>query len=387
MDEAPKSARERPQRREIQEWSTRWKVQVILGGFTAIVLLLGLVYAVPALLKKPAGRAVAGSVQAEIVREPANTPGPDPFTQSVTAADNPSVVGAVPVKADDGNGAVPSTAGDTEALYAGMRNSPGSDPARLASSLQGDPGKTAGWARVQGVPPSAVPSFISSLTPVLLRADVRVTDYGWRNDQPVTRQSVLQAGTAVLVDALGQPRIRAVSGSPLGSPLHVSAVPRYTGASWVGFSPENLEVVAPAPNPVDHFVIYDLATGQTFIRPVGTLGSADYPVEAPPAPPLALAPVPAPAPAGPPAPVAAEVAPSIEEPDSSGDWDYQGPWSDGDHHPSLLDHGDGDGDGGHGGGHEGGHGGHEGGGHGGHEGGGHGGHEGGHEGGHGGSHH
>jgi hypothetical protein len=385
MDEAPKSARERKPRREIQEWSTRRKTQVVLGGLTVIVLVLGLAYAVPALLKKQAGPVVAGPVQAEVVQEPAGTPGSDPFTQSVAAADNPSVAGVAPA---EGTGAAPSTAGDTEALYAGTRNNPGSDPARLASSLQGDPAEAAGWAGVQGIAPSAVGSFISGLTPVLLRADVRVTDYGWRNGQPVARQSVLQAGTAVLVDALGQPRVRSVSGSPLGSPLHVSAAPRYTGASWAGFTPKNIEVVAPAPIPVDHFVIYDLGTGQTFVRPVGTLGSADYPVEAPPAPPLAVAPAPAPAPApvGPPAPVAVESVPSIEELDSSGDWDYQGPWSDGDHHSSPPDHDDGGHDGGHGdGGH--GDGGHEGGHEGGHGGGHGGGHEGGHEGGHGGSRH
>ncbi|PZT71125.1 hypothetical protein DN402_02310 [Streptomyces sp. SW4] len=49
----------------------------------------------------------------------------------------------------------------------------------------------------------------------MLRADTRVTGHGLRGGRPVGGQAVLQAGTAVLVDDRGVPRVRCAGGNPL----------------------------------------------------------------------------------------------------------------------------------------------------------------------------
>ncbi|MDT7609915.1 MAG: hypothetical protein QOG96_4418 [Pseudonocardiales bacterium] len=378
MGEAPRSERERPPSREDLEWSTRRKIQVILGSVGVVVLLAVLCYAVPALLKKPAGVVAAPAAQGQILQLPADAPGADPFSPSVAAPLAAPAVGVASTTAAEGGSGVNSALGDTASLYAGTAGSPGSEPARLVSYLQGDPSKAGAWAQVQGIPSSNITSFISALTPVLLRSDTRVTDYAWQNGQSVARQSVLQAGTAVLVDAQGQPRVRAASGNPLLPPVPVPPVPLYSGTSWEGFSPRNLVVVEPAPSPVDHFVLFDLATGQTFVRPAGTLGTQD----------VVSATVPHPAAPSPPAPVPAPVAvvaaSPTEESDNSHDSDDSDDSGDSDDHWSHHDHdGDGggghhDGDGHHDGHHDDGHGGHDGPGrhHGGHR---HGGGDGGHQ--------
>jgi hypothetical protein len=61
--EAPRSERERPPSREDLEWSTRRKIQVILGSVGVVALLAVLSYAVPAVLKKPASVVAAPAAQ------------------------------------------------------------------------------------------------------------------------------------------------------------------------------------------------------------------------------------------------------------------------------------------------------------------------------------
>jgi hypothetical protein len=330
MAEAPSPMRERPPGRDELEWSTRRKVQVIIGSVGVVLLLAVLIYAVPALLTKPAGVVAAPAAQEQILQVPAEGPGPDPFSADTAAPPGPPVVGVAFPTAAGGSSGVTSMPGDTASLYAGVPNSPGCDPARLSSYLGGDASRAAAWAQAQAISLSEVAPFIAALTPVLLRSDTRVTEYAWQGGRTVARQSVLQAGTVVLVDEQGQPRVRAASGNPLRPPVPVPPVPLYTGTSWEGFSPRGLVDIEPARGPVDHFVLYDLATGQTFVRPTGSLGAADV---------LAVT-TPHPAAPPPPAPVPAPLAvvsasPTRESDDSDGH-------DDSDHHGDSDDHGDSD---------------------------------------------
>jgi len=102
-----------------------------------------------------------------------------------------------------------------------------------------------------------------------------VTNHGFANGKATPRQSVLQAGTAVLVDDRGEPRVRCACGNPLRLPVAAQSAPTYVGTAWPGFAPEKTSVVAPAPAPVQAFTLTDAASGQAFNRPVGTDGSAD----------------------------------------------------------------------------------------------------------------
>lgn len=60
-----------------------------------------------------------------------------------------------------------------------------------------------------------IDAYVAELTPAHLAADQRVTNHGYRNGSPTPRQSLLKAGTAVLVDAEGVPRVRCYCGNPL----------------------------------------------------------------------------------------------------------------------------------------------------------------------------
>jgi hypothetical protein len=109
---------------------------------------------------------------------------------------------------------------------------------------------------------------------VLLRTDTRVTNHGFRSGRATPRQSVLQAGTAVLVDRSGVPRVRCACGNPLAPPVAVRSA-NYQGPRWSGFDPTLIVVVSPSPSPVTGFVLIDASTGATFGRPVATSGGSD----------------------------------------------------------------------------------------------------------------
>jgi hypothetical protein len=115
---------------------------------------------------------------------------------------------------------------------------------------------------------------VKTLTPVLLRSDTRVTNHGYAGGRATPHQSVLQAGTAVLVDSFGVPRVRCACGNPLAPPAPTSS-PVYTGTRWPGFSETTVIVIAPTSKPVTGFVLIDVRDDKPFGRPVATQGGRD----------------------------------------------------------------------------------------------------------------
>jgi uncharacterized protein DUF6777 len=83
-----------------------------------------------------------------------------------------------------------------------------------ASGEPSSPDKAAAWAGVEGITPADIPRYVVELTPVTLRSDPAVTNHGFANGTPTTLRSVLQVGTAVLVDKFGVPRVRCMCGNP-----------------------------------------------------------------------------------------------------------------------------------------------------------------------------
>jgi hypothetical protein len=224
----------------------------------------------------------------EIFLEPVADAGPDPFSGSVdTAPSTATSSTAAPTTTTKTAGSSSTTAKAAEAtavqgvtgskpgLYGGTRSNSSCDRAQLVSFLQANPAKAAAWAGVQGIQPAEIPAFIQKLTPVRLKADTRVTNHGFKNGAATPRQSVLQAGTSVLVDDRGEPRVRCACGNPLRLPVAAQSAPAYVGTAWPGFAPEKTSVVAPAPTPVQAFTLTDPVSGQAFNRPVGTEGAAD----------------------------------------------------------------------------------------------------------------
>jgi hypothetical protein len=246
----------------------------------------------------PGSPGVGAAGPGEIFLEPATAVGPDPFMPSVATATaapsqpqpaSPSVtVTATPSSAPSASAseaiAVRTIPGGEVGLYGGTRNNTECDKEQLVTFLEQNPDKAAAWAAVQGIQPSDIRSFVATLTPVVLQHDTRVTNHGFRNGVADARQSVLQAGTAVLLDDRGVPRARCFCGNPLLAPIPAPVTPTYTGDKWPGFDPEKLQVISPAPAPLAQIPVVDNQTGEVFARPIGSEGTIDVALVASPPP-------------------------------------------------------------------------------------------------------
>jgi len=245
------------------------------SGQVRVALALALALLGAALYLTGGGSATAGA--GEIFLEAADSPGPDAFTPSIAAPPAPPTVPAAaptpvaPAPVPQRPGSLTRTSAATPGLYAGTRNSPGCDAPALVGFLEADRRRARAWAAAVGVDRSEIGAYVAALTPVALRADVRVSDYGFAAGRAVARQAVVQAGTAVLVDRLGHPRVRCASGNPLGEPRAVPVAPRYAGARWPGFSPASLVVITPAARTNPVVILVDPATGLVFGRIPGSV--------------------------------------------------------------------------------------------------------------------
>ncbi|MCB1007055.1 MAG: hypothetical protein KDB35_22925, partial [Acidimicrobiales bacterium] len=126
-----------------------------------------------------------------------------------------------------------------------------------------------------GISPGGIGAFVATLTPVLLREDTRVTNHGFSDSVATPLQSVLQAGTAVLVDDRGVPRVRCACGNPLTEPAAADTGLAFTGDRWSGFDDTRLVAVDPAPEPLDTLTITDIDTGDTQDITTGTGATTD----------------------------------------------------------------------------------------------------------------
>jgi hypothetical protein len=163
--------------------------------------------------------------------------------------------------------------GDTPGLYGGTRGDT-CDKQAIGTYLKAEPDKATAWTAALGLRPDQIESFLESLTPVTLRTDTAVTNHGFEDGLPTPFQSVIQAGTAVLVDAEGLPRVRCYCGNPLAEPSE-QTWGRYVGADWDGFSGSSVTVISKSRVEIREFVLVDLDTKEVVSRPRGTGGAED----------------------------------------------------------------------------------------------------------------
>ncbi len=243
--------------------------------------------------------------QGEVFLEPAAESGPDPFTEKIdvapaeTLASRPPPGETTTTSSPAGpsttatTAAIPSAVGSTPGLYGGTQDTARCDPGQLRTFLEANPDKAAAWVAAQNADPTFewsdgplttanVGAYIATLTPITLVTDTRVTNHGFVSGQPTPRAAVLQAGTAVLVDKFGTPRVKCNCGNPLIPPVAVQGATTYTGSRWPGFSPTTIVVVQPAPVIIDIFILIDIDTGGRFSRPAATTGADDTPTDTPP---------------------------------------------------------------------------------------------------------
>ncbi|WP_258055831.1 DUF6777 domain-containing protein [Streptomyces sp. Ru62] len=225
-----------------------------------------------------AGCAGAGVKQTRagelVVLEAATDRGPDPFTDSTeTATTRPeSPRGSARVQPGEVEAplrAARTVSGATPGLYRGTPHVAACDVERHIGRLVADGAKADAFAQAAGVTRSALPGYLRGLTPVVLGGDTRVTNHAYRDGQAARYQAVLQAGTAVLVDDRGMPRVRCACGNPLKPPAPTRGGAGARGTPWAGYEPDQVIVVAPAPRAVNSITIMDAATRTWIERRVG----------------------------------------------------------------------------------------------------------------------
>jgi len=173
--------------------------------------------------------------------------------------------------------------GDEPGLFGGSRDVGVCDVEALIEFLTDDENadKADAWAGVQGIDVDEIEDFIRGLTSVRLRFDTRVTNHGFSGGNATPSQSVLEAGTAVLVDDQGVPRVKCNCGNPLAEPADVGDLDdeealdegliQNLDDAWDNFDPV-LVVVVEAGATVDSFILVDLDSGDLFKREVGSNG-------------------------------------------------------------------------------------------------------------------
>jgi hypothetical protein len=161
------------------------------------------------------------------------------------------------------SGAAPGLYGGTEILTVCNKDA-------LIQFMQANLDKAAAWAGVQDIDVADIPEFIENLTDVVLQVDTRVTNHGFRDGVANPINSVLQAGTAVLVDTFGVPRVRCFCGNPLLPAIELSASVTVRGTQWPGFDLGNTVVVR-AIEEVLGFDVNDILSMRRFVKPVGGL--------------------------------------------------------------------------------------------------------------------
>ncbi|HEX6421713.1 MAG TPA: DUF6777 domain-containing protein [Acidimicrobiales bacterium] len=177
--------------------------------------------------------------------------------------------------------------GSEPAVYGGSRDTRVCDVAALTEFLT-DPanaGKAAAWAAVQGIEVGEIEDYIGGLTAVRLRWDTRVTNHGFRDGEATPFQSLLQAGTAVLVDDTGVPRVKCNCGNPLGEPgdlggasaadaMALDDLAQNPDQAWEGLDPAEAVRILPG-GQVDEITLVDVDTGGLIERPVGSDGASE----------------------------------------------------------------------------------------------------------------
>ncbi|WP_354643983.1 DUF6777 domain-containing protein [Kitasatospora camelliae] len=247
-------------------WWRRTRNLVMGAGVVVVGVVLAVVLATAGSSSNPAAAQ-------EVEKQAKGTAGKKPFTPPVSA-EKPTeqTGGGASPESSSAASAGTKVSGGEAGLYGGSTKTAVCDVPKLTAYLDSEPDKARAWASVQGIQPSEIGSYLGGLTPVVLRADTRVTNHGYQDGEAIPYQAVLEAGTAVLVDSYGVPRVRCACGNPLTPPEAIDQ-PTYTGDQWASFQSDKVVTVEPAPQPVGKIVLVDEETGGTYDKPVGTTGS------------------------------------------------------------------------------------------------------------------
>ena len=164
---------------------------------------------------------------------------------------NPFVLPVIPAPGTGVSQGAHGVSGQTPASTDDAMNC---DRDKLISYLTGNPRVSEAWVRALNFDRTLnwsggrrlqvlqIPSYLRELTPRRLADDLRVTNYQFANGAAVAVQTVLEKGTAVLVDAKGIARVRCICGNPLTPMVQLRMSPIYRGTPWPNFQPQRVIV-------------------------------------------------------------------------------------------------------------------------------------------------
>lgn len=199
----------------------------------------------------------------EIVLDAAAEVGADPFSADPFASEPPvvSTTTTAPTTTAAPTTAAPSVSAATPGLYGGTQEVGRCDAEQLTAFLEANPDKAAAWVAALNADPglrwtggalkvSDIRAYVGTLTSLILMADTRVTNHGFAGGTANQIQSVLEAGTAVLVDPFGVPRARCYCGNPLIPAKVTSPTATFTGTPWPGFEPNKVVTLTGTPEAI-----------------------------------------------------------------------------------------------------------------------------------------
>ena len=177
--------------------------------------------------------------------------------------------------------------GTEPAVYGGSRDVQVCDSAGVVAFLTNpdNAAKAEAWADTLDIEVSEIESYVATLTAVRLRWDTRVTNHGFSGGEATPFQSLLQAGTAVLVDDTGVPRVKCNCGNPLGEPaplgdaseseaLDIEAAAENPDEAWEGLDPDEAVAIEAGGAAVTEITLVDVDSGGLLDRPVGSDGAS-----------------------------------------------------------------------------------------------------------------
>ncbi|TNU74967.1 hypothetical protein FH969_06495 [Miniimonas arenae] len=257
---------------------SRARVAAVVVTVIAVVIAGGLWFRSTLAVPQADGEAAPGVLRLD----PATSAGDDPFTASVVSPEHDAgavlteviVARTVAITQDtatDGTTGAAQVAATAPGLYGGSGRLSSCEPQALTDFLAADAAKAAAWAGVLGISVESIPAFVAGLTSVVLTMDTLVTNHGFEAGVATAHPSLLQAGTAVLVDARGLPVVRCACGNPL-LPAQLTAAlaeVELVGSAWDGLDLQRVVTVTPAAEDVSAFTVADLSSGELVDLPVG----------------------------------------------------------------------------------------------------------------------
>lgn len=187
-------------------------------------------------------------------------PGPNPFMESAVNKDVAAESIHSNLVSASAQGAV---AGDDPNIYGGSGELSVCDADALVANLAANADLNAAFAEGIGINAHDVERYVHSLTPVILRQDTWVTNHGYDNGRATPYQSVLQRGTAVMVDAYGVPRVRCSCGNPLAEAWNGYTAPEVDKANWDGYKPRDVVTIYETDVTIGTINVIDIDDGTT----------------------------------------------------------------------------------------------------------------------------